>query len=138
MARGRSQERSREAFLGSQSGREGLLHAGGEDIFSVDFDFDAERGPEVGTLDDGSASEDVAGELGIFKRIEKRAAARVTDHGMPGLRVAVVGLDFLQVVEEFELTGTERGLHGERPVSGGLNRGAGWQAKNERVDILTG
>ena len=88
----------------------GLFRADGEDLFALDFDFDAEGGTDVAALNNGAAHPDVAGQIGGLEGIVERTAARIADKGMIGALVAIVIPEPLQVRDIFELAGAVRSL----------------------------
>ena len=115
-----------------------LFHAGGEEVLAVDSDFDAEGRAEVGALNYGAASEQVAGQSGVFQRIVKSAVAGIADKGMAGLRVAIVGFQFIKVIEVFEAAVGVGGAHSEGPIAGRLSGGTLRQANQQGRNVFTG
>ena len=81
----------------------------------MDFDFDGQGRAKVGALDDGAASEDVAGKSCIFQRIVKSVVAGIADERMAGLVVAVVGFNFVEVFNVFKAAVTVSGAHAVVP-----------------------
>src|SRR6266403_3249746 len=131
------------AWLKCRSQRErgllmGLFRTHGEDLFALDFDFDAEGWTDIASLDYAAAHPDVAGKIGSLQRIVESAAARIADEGMIGAGEAVVLAKPFQVGDVFELAGAIRSLTRESPVARGKSGRAGGQADDRRWNIFTG
>ena len=104
----------------------------------MDFQLDAEGRAEVGTLGDRAADPDVPGEIGHFGGIEEGVAAGIADHGVFGGAKTVLGGEFVEVGDVFELTISVGGAHGESPVAFGLRGGAAGEAHQNGRNIFTG
>lgn len=94
-----------------------LLSPHREDFLALHFDFDAQGRPKVGTLDDTSAHPNAPGKIGQFQRVKHRAAAGVSDHRMFRGAKTIVGSQFIQIDDVFELAIAERRFLREGPIA---------------------
>jgi hypothetical protein len=70
--------------------RRKLLRPDCEDFPALNLDFDAEGRTQIGALYDRSTNPDASRKIGQFERIEDRAAAGVSRHGVFGGAKAIV------------------------------------------------
>jgi hypothetical protein len=114
----------------------GLLRADSEDLFVLDFNFDAEGRANITALDDGAADPDVTREVGGLQRIVESAAAGITDKRMIGEAVAVLLAELIEVTDVLEGATAIGGFAGESPVACGSSGGAGGETHDGRRDIF--
>src|SRR5713226_4257326 len=110
------------------------LHGHGVDLIAADFQFDAVGRPQIVSLHDGAAHQDVSGELLELKGIKDGAAAGINDHGMRGLE-SVLGRKLRDVIDVRKLTVTEGRFQRKCPIGFAFGRRTR-QANNERRNIL--
>ena len=116
-----------------------LFGADGEDLFGLDFDFDAEGRADVAALDNGAANPDVVGRnAGGAQGIVERAAAGIADERMIGTLEIVFVAKLAEVRNVFELAIAERSFAGEGPIAGGGSGGAAGKANDGGGNIFTG
>src|SRR6266849_7685163 len=115
-----------------------LLGANSEDFLSFNFHLDAEGRAQVGSLHDTPANPNASGKISQFEGVKNGAAARISDHGMPGGAVAVIGFQFFQVSKEFELAIAVGSFLLEGPVATRLGRGASRQTNKQAGDVFAG
>jgi hypothetical protein len=103
-----------------------LFGADGENLFALDFYFDAEGRTDVGALNDGALDPDVAGKVGGLQRVIERAAARIADERMRCVMVVVIFDQLVHIGDVLELAITVRGFSREGPISlGGIGGARG-------------
>lgn len=109
----------------------GLLGADGQDLFALDFDFNAERRANAAALHDGTANPDVAGEIDRFQWIVKRVTAGIADERMGSVAILVIGKQPVEIGDVLELAIPIIGLAGKSPIAGG-GRGGGAGKPDDR------
>src|SRR5467141_99088 len=114
-----------------------LLHAGGENLFVVNFHFDAQRRPHIGALHDGTARPYASRNIHHLERIVHRPAARIADHGVFGGAEVVVGSELLQVGDVLEAAVSERRIERKRPIARGRTGGTGGQVNQYGWDVFS-
>lgn len=92
-----------------------LFDAGGNDLATVDLNFDGEGRTDSRAGDDGSANEAV-GSAAVLGEVIKRVGARVNDHGVSGGEM-VFAAQFFRVGDEFQITCAVGSAEREGPVS---------------------
>ena len=115
-----------------------LFGADGEDLFALDFDFDAEGRANVGALDNGAANPDVAWEVDGAEGIVEGSAAGIADEGMIGTAIAILGAEPVQIGDVLELTTAVRSLTGVGKITRNGGGRAGRQANDCCGDTFTG
>jgi len=103
-------------------------------LIGDDFDFDGEGRAGIVSVHDGSADENVSGELLELKGIEDGAATGIDDHGMRGLE-SVIGRKLREVVDVLKLALAERRFQRKGPIGFAL-RCRARQANNNGRDVL--
>jgi hypothetical protein len=134
----RTRQRAQPRMAVTTPGMALLFGADGEDLFVPDLYLYAEGRANVAALDDGAGDPDVAGEVGGFERIEKRAAARVADEWMGGVAVVVILEKFAEIGDVFESAVTVSGFTRKGPVAGGRSGRAGRKANERRGNVFAG
>jgi len=99
-----------------------LLRADGLDFFALDADLYAQRGTDVGALDDGAANPDIAGKIGGAEGIIEGVTARIADQRVRSVTEIVIGAESVEIGDVFEFAVAVRRFAREGPVAG---RGSG-------------
>ena len=115
-----------------------LFRADGQDIFTADLDFYAERRTNVTALNDSAANPYIACKAGGFQRVVKSAATGIAYQRMFGGAILVFRAQFVDVGDIFQLAGAIRSFAREGPVSGRLGCGAARQAHDSCGHAFTG
>jgi hypothetical protein len=94
-----------------------LFGAEGEDLFALNFNFDAERRANVTALHDSAANPDATGKAGGPQGIIKSVAARVAHERMISTPIVIIVAEFVEVADVFELAVAVGGLARESPIA---------------------
>jgi len=108
------------------------------DLFALNLDFDAERRTNVGALDDGAANPNIAGKIDGVQGVVEGMTARIANERMSGTAITVVGAEFIEVGDEFELAIAVGSLAGVRPITSDRTGRTTRQTNDRCRDILTG
>ena len=72
------------------------------DFLALDADFDAQRGADVGALNDRAPNPDITGKIGGAERIVERATAGIANERMSGSAKVVIGAKFVEIGDVFK------------------------------------
>src|ERR1700694_4545049 len=115
-----------------------LLGPDRKNVFTLNLDLDAEGRAKIRPLRNSAAYPYAAGKIRQLERVEECSAAGVPHHGMFCGAKAVIIFQLLEIRDVFKLAVAEGGVLGEGPITVLLRGRAGWQADQQRRDILAG